>query len=208
MQDLIHTSLAAARSYADYRLMLTELLEKEGRTTGPDQSEFYIEIAHLNQARMARLDRKPKLTEETSAFLAGLDRELTLLVLTEGWCGDAAQILPVLNWMADATGNLHLYTLLRDEHPALMDEYLTDGARSIPKVIILDTQTKEVLGSWGPRPAPAQQMVMDYKHAPEDEKPAYPDFQKQLHTWYARDKTRTTQGEVVRVLIEAMNSLY
>ena len=84
MQDLIHSSLAKAQSYADYRQMLTELLETEGKTTGPNQSEFYIEIAHLNQSRMKRLDRKPKFTEDTSAFLAGLDRELIFLALTEG----------------------------------------------------------------------------------------------------------------------------
>ena len=200
MTSLIETSLAKAQTYADYRLMLTDLLENEGKTTGPNQSDFYLEIAHLNQARMNRLDRRPKLTEETTAFLAGLERELILLVLTEGWCGDAAQSLPVLNWMADASPQIHLYTLLRDENPELMDAYLTDGARSIPKIIILDAETKEVLGSWGPRPAEAQQMVMDYKHTPDSEKPEYAEFQKDLHTWYARDKTKTTQGEVVEVL--------
>jgi len=200
MQDLIHSSLAKAQSYADYRQMLTELLETEGKTTGPNQSEFYIEIAHLNQSRMKRLDRKPKFTEDTSAFLAGLDRELIFLALTEGWCGDAAQSLPVLNWMADASPNIQLLTLLRDENPELMDEFLTDGARSIPKVIILDAKTKEVLGDWGPRPAAAQQLVIDYKNTPESEKPEYTEFQKQLHTWYARDKTRSTQVEVLEVL--------
>lgn len=200
MSKLIKSSLLAALSYADYRLMLTELLENEGKTTGANQSDFYIEIAHLNQARMNRLDRKPKLTEESLTFLTGLDRELTFLVLTEGWCGDAAQILPVFNWMTNATDKLQLRTLLRDENAELMDQFLTDGARSIPKVIILDTKTKEVLGDWGPRPAAAQQLVMDYKHTPESEKPAYTEFQKALHTWYARDKTKSTQSEFVEVL--------
>lgn len=201
MQDLIHTSLAKALSYTDYREMLTNLLEKEGKTTGSNQSDFYLEIARLNQARMHRLDRKVRLTEATSAFLAGLEREVTLLVLTEGWCGDAAQILPVLNWMAEASPKLHLRCLLRDDNPALMDQFLTNGARSIPKVIFLDTSTKEILGSWGPRPAAAQQLVVDYKNLPESEKPEYVEFQKEVHTWYARDKTRSTQEEVVEVLV-------
>ena len=192
--------LDKAISYAQYRQMLTDLLA-EGKTTGPIQSEFYLEIAQLNQARMNRLDRKTRLTETTSAYLAGLDRELIFLVLTEGWCGDAAQILPVLNWMADATKKIQLQTLLRDENPALMDEFLTDGSRGIPKAIILDAKTKELLGSWGPRPAPAQQLVIDYKNTP-DPKPEYAEFQKQLHTWYARDKTVTTQKELVAVLTE------
>jgi len=67
------------------------------------------------------------------------------------------------------------------------------------KVIILDANTKELLGSWGPRPAPAQQLVIDYKNTPEP-KPEYAEFQKQLHTWYARDKTVTTQAELVALL--------
>ena len=200
MTDLPAQSLTHAATYPDYRLHLTRLLE-EGKTTGPNQSDRYLAIANLNQARMNRLDRRPKLTAETQAFLEYLDRELILLALTEGWCGDAAQILPVLHWMADASPHIHLYTLLRDEHPDLMDEFLTDGARSIPKIIVLDAATKAVLGSWGPRPAPAQQMVMDYKHA-LDPKPAYEEFQKELHTWYVRDKTKTTQAEVVATLRE------
>lgn len=204
MKNLIERSVTAASPYVDYRLMLTRLLEDEGKTTGANQSDYYLEVAHLNQARMKRLDRKPRLTEATTASLDGLDRELTLLTLTEGWCGDAAQIVPVLNWMADYSPKLHLYTLLRDEHLELMDEFLTNGARSIPMTIILDTHTKEVLGSWGPRPAAAQKMVMDYKALPEAEKPSYPEFAKGLHTWYARDKTVAIQAEVVAAIKDSL----
>ena len=202
MTDPIQPALTAAQSYADYRQHLTDLLA-EGKTTGPNQSDFYLEIANLNQSRMNRLDRKPKLTAETQAFLESLDRELLLLAITEGWCGDAAQSLPVLHWMADASPHLHLFTVLRDEHPALMDAFLTDDARSIPKVIILDANNKDVLGSWGPRPAAAQEIVMAYKHAPEP-KPDYNELQRELHTWYARDKTQSTQAEVVAALRSAL----
>lgn len=204
MTALLNNALAQAQSYADYRQLLTDLLENEGKTTGPNQSDFYLEIAHLNQARMKRLDRKPKLSEATTDFLDTLDRKITLLVLTEGWCGDAAQTVPVLNWIADYSPHLHLYCLLRDENLALMDAFLTAGARSIPKVIILDTDTKAVLGSWGPRPAPAQQLVMDYQQQPEAEKDTYEVFQRSLHGWYARDKTETTQQEMVAALRECV----
>jgi hypothetical protein len=81
-----------------------------------------------------------------------------------------------------------------------MDQFLTNGARSIPKVIFLDAETKEVLGDWGPRPAEAQQMVIDYKNLPEEGKPTYAEFQKGVHVWYARDKAKTTQEEFVGVL--------
>ena len=200
MQDLIRQALAQAMTYPAYRDHLTRLLTEEGRTTGDNQSDFYLEIAALNEARMDRLDRKVRLTADTEARLATLTRPLTLLVLTEGWCGDAAQILPVLNWLAEASAHIELRCVLRDEHPALMDEFLTAGTRSIPKVIVLDPATHDVLADWGPRPAPAQRMVMAYKNTPTDQRPPYPEFQKALHTWYARDKTRTTQEELVEVV--------
>ena len=113
---------------------------------------------------MDRLDKKSRFTPATEAGLVRLANHYQLLVLTEAWCGDAAQSIPLHNHMAEATDNLDLRLVLRDEHPELMDHFLTDRGRSIPKVIILDADTQEVLGSWGPRPAPAQEMAMDYKN--------------------------------------------
>jgi thioredoxin-like negative regulator of GroEL len=201
MQNLINQALADARSYPDYRAHLTELLA-EGKTTGPNQSESYVQFAQLNQSRMDRLDKRDRFITEMIEILGQLDKPVLMLAITEGWCGDAAQIIPLIYHMTKATDQLDLQLVLRDEHPDLMSQFLTDGARSIPKVIFLDAATKAVLGDWGPRPAVPQQMTMDYKHLPEP-KPDYDSYQKELHTWYARDKTASTQRE----LVEALSSL-
>lgn len=131
MKDLIAKALSDSRSYPEYRSFLTELLA-EGKTTGPNQSDFYIEIATLNQQRMNRLDNRTKLVPELMKSLDGLDRPYTFLVLTEGWCGDAAQIVPVLNKIVEYSPNLEMRLILRDEHLELMDLFLTDNGRSIP----------------------------------------------------------------------------
>ncbi|MFK8161890.1 MAG: thioredoxin family protein [Lewinella sp.] len=198
MQDLIHQALADARNYPDYRAYLTQLLAA-GKTTGPNQSDSYVQFAQLNQARMDRLDKRDRFLPAMIELLNQLSKPVLMLVITEGWCGDAAQIIPLLYHMTKASDQLDLQLVLRDEHPGLMDHFLTNEARSIPKVIFLDPATKKVLGDWGPRPAVAQQMTMDYKHLPEP-KPSYDTYQKELHTWYARDKTASTQLELVAAI--------
>ena len=55
---------------------------------------------------------------------------------------------------------LELRIVLRDEHPEVMDRYLTNGSRSIPIVIALDEEFRE-LGHWGPRPRELQAWVME-----------------------------------------------
>ncbi|MEM1134986.1 MAG: thioredoxin family protein, partial [Bacteroidota bacterium] len=112
--------------------------------------------------------------------------------------GDAAQILPVLNKIAEASPNIELLTLLRDENLRLMDSFLTNGGRSIPKLIILDKKSISVKGSWGPRPKPAQDMFLVYKH--NKEKVAYEDFQAELQKWYLKDKAGAIQDELFELL--------
>lgn len=116
-----------------------------------------------------------------------------LLVLAEDWCGDAANTIPVLAKLAEQVSGLELRVLRRDEYPALMDRYLTNGSRSIPIVIALDAEFME-LGSWGPRPVELQAWVMANRGVvPKDE--LYP----QVRRWYARDRGESTIREVLAI---------
>lgn len=199
MSTPLQRALAAAVSYPAYRTRLRELLARDGRTTGDNQSPLYLEIARLNQSRMDRLDKRDRLTETSRALLADLRRDYVFLVLSEGWCGDAAQTLPVMHWMAEASSRITLRVALRDEHPGLMDAYLTDGGRSIPKLLILEAGKEEVLADWGPRPLVAQAMSKRYRRRPEP-KEDYQTHHMDLHRWYARDKTLSTQAELLSLL--------
>jgi hypothetical protein len=114
-----------------------------------------------------------------------------LLVIAEDWCGDASSTVPIVARFADATPGLELRVVRRDEHPELMDRYLTNGSRSIPIIIALDEDYRE-LGHWGPRPTPLQAWVMANRpQIPKDE--LYP----QIRRWYARDRGETTLREVL-----------
>lgn len=192
--------LEQAMDYPRYRQLIDELWAL-GKTTGDNHSEAMLHYTQLNITRMKRLDKTARLSEETLSVLHRLDRPLIWLTLTEAWCGDAAQSIPVLAKMAEQSEHISLKLLLRDEQPELMDAFLTNGGRSIPKAIIVDAETREVLGSWGPRPA-ALQLIVDAARkelasiTDEAEKKA----QYQLLTtvaqkWYAKDKTKSVQEE-------------
>jgi hypothetical protein len=116
-----------------------------------------------------------------------------LLVLAADWCGDASSSIPVVVRLVEAVPGFELRILRRDEHPEVMDRYLTNGSRSIPIVIVLDEEFNE-LGHWGPRPSVLQSWVMANRSTiPKAE--LYP----QVRSWYARDRGESTLREVLAV---------
>ena len=200
MKNISRKVVSQSMTYPTYR-QLTDKLLAQGKTTGGNHSDAMIHYTQLNVARMNRLDKTTRLLEATQAQLQQINRPMIWLTLTEAWCGDAAQIIPVLQKMAEASGHAELRLILRDEHPDIMDAFLTNGGRSIPKVILLDAKTLDVLGSWGPRPAAVQEMTLAAKKDmeiltdKEAKKKRYQELTATAQKWYARDKTRSIQEE-------------
>ena len=120
------------------------------------------------------------------------DAGLKLLVLAEDWCGDASNTIPILAKLSDLAPGLELRILRRDEYPEVMDRYLTNGARSIPVVIVLDREFQE-LGHWGPRPRLLQEWVVEERRKGTPKDQLYPEVRR----WYARDAGETTLREVL-----------
>lgn len=184
-------------SYAQYR-SLNEQLVAEGRTTGPNQSEAYLEYTRQNLQRMKRNEKVARAgAQEAANRLQSLTVSYHWLVFTEAWCGDAANLIPVLAQMADASESLEMKLIMRDEHPELFEQFLTNGSRSIPKLVVIDPMSGEALGSWGPRPAEAQELVLRLKF---EEKAPFQELYRELTLWYARDKGRSTREEVVKLM--------
>ncbi len=170
---------------------------KAGKTSGPDQAENLIHFTKLNASRMRRIYKTTPLKEELIAYLAASDTKYIWRVFTETWCGDAAQSLPVLQKVAETAENVELEIYFRDEHPELFEGYLTNGTRSIPKLVVLNKENGEELGTWGPRPAVLQAMVMANKEAPS--KP-YEEFAEDIQRWYNEDKGNLIQSEILQAL--------
>ena len=195
MKKIIKNSLRKGISYEQYRKLVSNLLEEE-RSTGPDQSEALLNYSMLNDKRMSRLDKTIQLSDEVIASVEELQHPVTWLVLTEGWCGDAAQTLPIINKIASHSDKIDLKVVLRDENEELMNHFLTNGGKAIPKLIALNDD-QEVLKSWGPRPSVATKMVQEYKskHGHLDD-----EFKKDLQIWYNKDKGKNTQEDLLKML--------
>jgi hypothetical protein len=189
--------LDKAYSYSQYRDMIDNLMA-EDKTTGENHSEAMLHYTKMNTYRMKRLDKTTELLPELEERLKQVERPMIWLVLTEAWCGDAAQIIPVLQKMADQTEHIELKLILRDQNLEIMDEFLTNGrSRSIPKLVVLDAESLDVLGDWGPRPTEVQEMYDDWR---ENDGEDYREISEALQKWYANDKTKTTQAELLPYL--------
>jgi len=197
MKKIIENSLEKSMTYIEFKDLVSKLIQQE-KSTGINQSEALLNYSTLNERRMKRLDKTIKLTEQTINVVSKINKKITFLVLMESWCGDGAQTLPIMNKIAELSPNINFKIVLRDENNELMNQFLTNGGKSIPKLIFLDQDNLEVLKSWGPRPSFATEMVNDYKkeHGVLDA-----DFKKDLQVWYNKDKGISTQKDLVELLL-------
>ena len=150
----------------------------------------------LNAQRMDRLQKKIVLSEQQIERLAALDKKVTLIIITEGWCGDAAQSLPVVQKIVEASDNLDAKIVYRDENPNLMDAYLTNGGKSIPIIVGMDAITGEHIFRWGPRPEFGNVLLKQFKA----EEITKEEFQLELQKAYNKDKGAAIIDELLSKL--------
>lgn len=196
MKKIIKNSLQKAYSYVEYKELILNLL-KEGKSTGLNQSDELSNFSKLNDKRMKRLDKQTKLSKNTILKTQNVLNDFTWLVLTESWCGDAAQTLPLINKFAEANKKIDLKVVLRDDNEALMNQFLTNGSKSIPKLIVIENKSNKIVGSWGPRSKKAAKMVTDYK---EKNGKIDAKFKTELQLWYNKDKGLNIEKEMVDLL--------
>jgi hypothetical protein len=157
------------------------------------------EYINLNQHRMSRVEKTYAVSETLTQQVKRLTHKTYWLVLTEHWCGDAAQTLPAFHKVAElSNGMIEMKLVYRDENPELMDAYLTGESRSIPKLIQLDAHYN-VTGIWGPRPSEAQKLVKELKSNPA----TAATYSTELHKWYAQNKQQALESEIVKLINRA-----
>jgi len=191
--ELIQESI----TYSQYRDLIDQLLA-QGKTTGENHSEAMLNYTRMNVRRMDRWDKTAVVSAELQEKIAQIDAPQTWLVLTEAWCGDAAQSIPFMVKAASYSPLVDIRFILRDEHPDVMDAYLTNGGRSIPKLIALKNEDLAELFTWGPRPQVLQQKYLAYL---EDSKGiSQEDFIESIHLWYAKDKNANIDAEFLTLI--------
>lgn len=196
MKSSVAKALFNSYTYLEYKKIVSDLLS-EGKSTGNEQSEDLLQYSTLNEIRLRRLDKTIVVPELIKDQLKELEKEYIWLVIAEGWCGDAAQILPILNKMAAESDNIDLKIVFRDLNDDLMNQFLTNGGRAIPKLLIIDKELGKVCKHWGPRPKGATDLIKNYKEqfGIIDE-----EAKTQLQLWYLHDKGFSVQNEVVEMM--------
>ncbi|MDA9067056.1 thioredoxin family protein [Flavobacteriales bacterium] len=190
----LEKGISESLTYNDYRELVANLLGQNKSTT-KNGDESLVGYSKLNNSRMKRLDKTFKLDEEVKQKVKTIENKVTWVVLTEGWCGDAAQNIPIINKIAEENENIELKLVLRDENPELINEFLTNGNQSIPKLIQIEDG--KVTKKWGPRPSIATKMIADYKaeHGVVDA-----EIKKDLQLWYNKDKGLNTVDDIMELL--------
>lgn len=196
MKEIIKNSLDKSLSYPDYITLVKDLAENNS-TTGNEKTESLVEYTKLNDRRLKRWGKTLKIDQNTHERLEKFDKKITWLVLTESWCGDAAHVMPVMQKMADLNSKINIKVVLRDENEDLMNAFLTNGGKAIPKVIMLDDESGVVLNSYGPRPSAAEQLVSNYK---AEHGKLTPEFKEDLQRWYNKDKGQTAVKDLMSLL--------
>ena len=197
MKTFIAQALFNSHSYLEYRKLMADLL-KDGKSTAVEQTQERTHYSELNESRMRRLDKTMKITDENIVKLNSLTKHYIWLVLTESWCGDAAQILPILHKMAlESNVKIEMKLVLRDENVELMNHFLTNKGKAIPKLIIIDKATGAVVADWGPRPQGAVDLIENYK---EKFGVIGETAKADLQLWYLHDKGVSTQNEIIQLL--------
>lgn len=191
--ELLQNAIAKGIDYEAYIRLSQELFAQQ-RTSPADKdvaSAEMLDYTKLNLHRMERLDKTIALEADLVDSIQQLPNDIYMVIIAEAWCGDAAQNVPILAKMAAVNpAKLHIKLVHRDTNLELIDAYLTNGGRAIPKVVLTNAAGDE-LAVWGARPAAATAMVKEWKSQGLE----HSEWAKNLQLWYTKDKGISTQTE-------------
>ena len=181
-------------TFEEYLSITQKRAEQDVEGLPVDEAER-IGYTKLNLHRMQRIARTYRVSDDLDVLLRRIDRAQLWMVLTEPWCGDSSQCLPLIAGMAARNEFINVRMLLRDDNLDVMDLYLTDGKRSIPLLVAFDSAGDEIF-RWGPRPKPAQAVFEEAKAAGLEK----PELLAKMHLFYGQDRGRAVEAEFVDLL--------
>ena len=176
-----------------------EKLQKTIDTPVPESADDLVKerygFTKLNQYRMTRVEKTYIPSDELKNLISRITNPQTWMIISAVWCGDSAQNVPAIVKMAELNKLIDIRLIERDEHFEIMDMFLTNGGRSIPKLVVFD-DAGDIVFQWGSRPAGAQQVVVDSKALGLEK----PEWEVKLHLWYARNRSVELEAELVEKL--------
>ncbi|MFZ9846935.1 MAG: thioredoxin family protein [Flavobacteriales bacterium] len=187
--------LKESHTYVAYRKIISNLISCD-KTTGLVQTEDLLKATKQNVERMNKIDLSLHISKSQKEEIKHLKRKIICLVIAEAWSYDCAELLPIIQKVSDASeGTIDIKIVFRDEYPALIAAFDTNGTHSIPKVIAIDAQSMQVLCLWGPRPRFIQDMVLKWKK--EQVKVDWSTLQENLLLSYQSDNGKNILEELI-----------
>ena len=182
-------------TYQEYLDQFAKQANIESKVSLSEAEKNKTEFIKLNFQRSSRLEKTFEPDNESYQVFSQITQKQQWIIITESWCGDSAQSVPVIAKLAQINGNIDLKIVFRDSNLDFMDLYLTNGGRSVPKLIAFDENNNELF-QWGPRPAFAQNLMMEMKNngVPKDE------MNKSLHLWYGRNRGKEIEKELLEIV--------
>ncbi len=181
------------KEYQDYfeTIINTPISEQDA----PYDNSDYMDYTKLNWSRMNRWLKTGKLIDEMKETVRGIKRPQNWIIITEPWCGDAAHSVPFIEMIARENPLISTSYSLRDSSPFLIEGYLTNGSKSIPKLLIRDESGQDI-AIWGPRPEDCQTFYQRLL----DEKADLEKIKTELQIWYNANKGQAVQQELLTLL--------
>ncbi|AIM38851.1 hypothetical protein KO02_20700 [Sphingobacterium sp. ML3W] len=159
------------------------------------QDEEILMYTKLNWSRMNRWLKKFEPNPETITVISTIATKQHWILITEPWCGDAAHAVPMIYQMVKNNPFIELDIQLRDSEPFTIDGYMTNGGKSIPKLIIRNEQEEDI-AVWGPRPQGCTDLFINMKEKGAE----FNDIKEEIQKWYNQDKGIAIQQELVIAL--------
>lgn len=195
MPEINSSIINRVLTYNEFMDGFTKQISVSNINTLDDYDKAFYDYRKLNYQRSTRLEKTFIPTDETKQIFSKINSPQKWIVITESWCGDSAQNLPVVAKLAKLNNNIVFKIVLRDSNLEFMDIHLTNGSRSIPKLIVFDENDNELL-SWGPRPVEAQNLYSKLKNESVEKS----EINKELHLWYGRNRGKEVEKEIVTLV--------
>ena len=158
----------------------------------PYDNAEYFNYLKLNYSRQNRWLKKAEINEDLIQVINLIQQKQEWIVITEPWCGDAAHTIPFIYLATKHSSMIELKFSWRDSAPFLIENYLTNGSKSVPKLIVRDKKNNDLF-TWGPRPVACQQLYEKLKQENAD----FETVKVQLQNWYNTDKGKSFQKELL-----------
>jgi len=195
MPELKTSIINSVLTYNEFVDEFTKQITMSDINTLNDYDKSFYDYRKLNYQRSTRLEKTFIPTDETQQIFSKINQMQKWIVITESWCGDSAQNLPIIAKLAQLNDKIDFKIVLRDSNTEFMDLYLTRGGRAIPKLIVFDENDNELF-QWGPRPIEAKNLYTRLKDKRKDKS----EINKELHLWYGRNRGKEVEREIADLI--------